>query len=617
MADHTSKKDEPESHGAQQPSDGSNVRSEQNEEEHTLIHGDSNAQGNQKDDAEPEPAPSTKAQKVKAKVEEKKQKAHDIANPPGGHDATPIPSAPDGYTVKFTFVRAENLPVADIGTVSSDPFVLATLTSPRISQRHKQDPDMRLRTHTIHKDTNPKWNQEWIVAGVPSSGFKLKCRIYDEDSSDHDDRLGNVTLVVPSIGEGWEGIKEASYPVKKRMGSWRAYLVQGITAACSRETEFTARLVLSVEVLGKSDPPHGRMYTLGPTVWTKHNSPMIGRIAGTKAPQAPAEEGSEEKPKVEKYDFQANQIQLQGPVPAELYHRFVEFKPFVKGMFDKAGLRGRVLNNVLHHQHARVYNYSSTTCYGAVEPKSAEATLQFLEMAHFDEGSRLFTYVLTLDGLLRFTETGKEFGIDMLSKHTMHSDVNVYIACSGEFLIRRVRDKLKGPEAPVPQTQAVEAIEGGPPSSSPAPRDPADYELVIDNDSGTYRPDAAYLPQLGGFLEANFPGLKIVTRGCTDEKLQRIKRERREAKKKQGGERVFQSHSDSEWSSSDEESLDERAAGKQSKRERMVDALEDPQTALRNLRHGGAAQREREEREEADDTANPTTVGPGEGMAPK
>jgi hypothetical protein len=52
-------------------------------------------------------------------------------------------------------------------------------------------------------------------------------------------------------------------------------------------------------------------------------------------------------------------------------------------------------------------------------------TLRFLRMAHFDQGGRMFTYVLTLNGLLRFTETGEEFGIDLLSKHTMHSDVNV------------------------------------------------------------------------------------------------------------------------------------------------------------------------------------------------
>lgn len=52
-------------------------------------------------------------------------------------------------------------------------------------------------------------------------------------------------------------------------------------------------------------------------------------------------------------------------------------------------------------------------------------TLQFLDMVHYDTGGRLFTYVITLDGMFRFTETGKEFGIDLLSKHTMHSDVQV------------------------------------------------------------------------------------------------------------------------------------------------------------------------------------------------
>ena len=52
-------------------------------------------------------------------------------------------------------------------------------------------------------------------------------------------------------------------------------------------------------------------------------------------------------------------------------------------------------------------------------------TLAFLKMTHFDQGGRLFTYVLSLDGLLRFTETGEEFGIDLLSKHSMHSDVTV------------------------------------------------------------------------------------------------------------------------------------------------------------------------------------------------
>lgn len=237
---------------------------------------------------------------MKDKVEEKKNKAYEKANPPGGYDSTPVPSAPDGYTVKFTFVRAENLPIGDLATASSDSFLIATLTSQGIRQRHKEDPDMKLRTRTIHRDTNPVWNQEWIVAGIPSSGFKLKCRLYDEDPNDSDDRLGNVTVVVPHIGEDWKGMHEASFPVKKRMGSWRAYLLKSITTMCGSDGDISGHLFLSMEVLGKSDKPHGKMYTVGPTGWTKHYSPMIGRLAGTKAPKVEGQEG--EKAKVERYE---------------------------------------------------------------------------------------------------------------------------------------------------------------------------------------------------------------------------------------------------------------------------------------------------------------------------
>lgn len=136
---------------------------------------------------------------AKDKMTEKQQKVMDKKNPPGGYDATPIPTAPDGFTVKFTFHRADNLPMSDLNSRSSDPYLTATLTS-SLPKRHKEDPDMVLRTPTVHKSINPEWNTEWVVAGVPSSGFRLKCRLYDEDASDHDDRLGNATVYVGHIG---------------------------------------------------------------------------------------------------------------------------------------------------------------------------------------------------------------------------------------------------------------------------------------------------------------------------------------------------------------------------------------------------------------------------------
>ena len=55
-----------------------------------------------------------------------------------------------------------------------------------------------------------------------------------------------------------------------------------------------------------------------------------------------------------------------------------------------------------------------STEYGQVDKPSSELALQFLKMTHFDQGSRVFTYVLMLDGQFRFTETGKEFGIDLV-----------------------------------------------------------------------------------------------------------------------------------------------------------------------------------------------------------
>src|SRR3569833_1621324 len=144
-------------------------------------------------------------------------------------------------------------------------------------------------------------------------------------------------------------------------------------------------------------------------------------------------------------------------------------------------------------------------------------------MAHFDEGGRIFTYVLTLDGILRFTETGKEFGIDLLSKLSLFLDVATYIACLGEFFIRRMK-KPTAEDDPEPSqpTHPGDSVPGGPPHDTP-PLDPSYYQLVIDNDSGTYRPDKSILPYLKSILEQNFPRLGVITMLCSDMELEKLK----------------------------------------------------------------------------------------------
>ena len=216
------------------------------------------------------------------KFTEKKKKLKEKAKPPGGFDRTPLPDAPQGYTIQITFHSASNLPIGDMHLKSSDPFIHATLTA-AVPKRHKEDPPLTRRTRTARRTTEPVWDEDWVVANVPASGFTLKCRLYDEDWPDRDDRLGNVTIRVPRVSEDWEGLGPEGrvFEVKKRAGSKRAYAVKGVMALCGGGG-MTARLRVGMRVLGRSDPPHAQMYTVGPTTWVKHYSPMIGRLAGVR-----------------------------------------------------------------------------------------------------------------------------------------------------------------------------------------------------------------------------------------------------------------------------------------------------------------------------------------------
>ena len=64
--------------------------------------------------ARPAPRDAEKKQDDHANDGEKK----DNDQPAGGYDSTPIPYRPGGYTVKMTFHRATNLPMADINSLS-------------------------------------------------------------------------------------------------------------------------------------------------------------------------------------------------------------------------------------------------------------------------------------------------------------------------------------------------------------------------------------------------------------------------------------------------------------------------------------------------------------------
>lgn len=281
-------------------------------------------------------------------------------------------------------------------------------------------------------------------------------------------------------------------------------------------------------------------------------------------------------------------------------------------MFTAKSLRGRLLNHALHHQHARIYTYDRSTVYGLFPEPSIDLTKQFLDFVHHDEDGRIFTYVLTLDGQWRFTETGKEFGIDLLSKHTMHSDVSIYVAYAGEFFVRRIRHRRHHSESPGSPGSPVRPMTASTTGSNNGyahrqsreshhsevhlvSTDPAHYELVIDNESGTYRPNGSLLPLLQEFLSKNLPGLKVTTLdGQSDAKLLTdLKAERRDLKKETGKhitylQRSYSSSSSlSSLSSSDEEALDERTQEQQTEAQhnksivRKIRRMKDPKASYK------------------------------------
>ncbi|CAK9786501.1 hypothetical protein CC85DRAFT_283097 [Cutaneotrichosporon oleaginosum] len=579
--------------------------------------------------------------------------------PDGGRDKTPLePSKGPTYTLRIVFHSAQHLPIADFGTQSSDPFILAQCNA-GLPTRHKMDPEVRFRSATARRTLNPKWDAEWVIAGVPAHGCELKVRVYDEDNGTHDDLLGRVHVRTGPLEEGLK-LEGREYELRKSGADWRAWTWRACRKPVDDEARKEASLTMSVEVLGRTKVEVGKVYTVNSFWWT-HYSPLLGRVVNTTSPDADDDE--------ESANFQANQLQLAGPVPNELYHRYVDFQMFVPWMFESKGLRGRFLHAMLHRQHESVYHYDAETEYGRLPGPGKAMGQRFLDMTFWGQGKRIFTYVITLDGLMRFTETGPEFGIDMLSKHTMHSDVNVYVAYSGEFFVRKYRPDAPGEDVAAKYERNsldIELEEGamhgeksgggeeqglevkprqrGPdtntkrfrhehgrrraardaqydvppqettlhgPGSRRRSTDPADYELVIDNDSGTYRPDKELLPILAKYLSEQFGGLHIAVLSCTDDVDQEIKKRRLKAKAKRTGRRLYTqaNSSNSSLSSSDAEAFEE-GRHHLSGREKGLDFVTDPLKFAKERYHHGVDKLKRQKSGESNAEGSPSAPSP-------
>jgi hypothetical protein len=179
------------------------------------------------------------------------------------------------YTCEISILRATQVAVGDINTLSSDPYVLASIeANPGFNTDHEL-PVQKLtyRTNTVRRTLDPEWNCKWIVSGIPESGFTLTLKLADEDPGQclSDDKLGTALLRVPELGaklsEGWEA-EERAYKVEKRKGDMGAHLATYLAGMISRgKVGHQTRIWVGVRVLGKarerSEEQH-KIYTVGP-----------------------------------------------------------------------------------------------------------------------------------------------------------------------------------------------------------------------------------------------------------------------------------------------------------------------------------------------------------------
>ena len=160
--------------------------------------------------------------------------------------------------------------------------------------------------------------------------------------------------------------------------------------------------------------------------------------------------------------------------------------------------------------HRFLYARSVSNAFGVIKTAEDVFTLFRGGMGHSSSDGTVshvhrikpavYTYIISMDDdSLRFSETGATFFVDFASKHALHSNCAKAVRYSGEFHPRPACGWACFSDA-----MADEEVE---------------WEIVIDNNSGTYSPDPALLPKVKEIVEVNFPGFRVVALRHDDSEL--------------------------------------------------------------------------------------------------
>ncbi|KAJ3992012.1 hypothetical protein F5050DRAFT_1033236 [Lentinula boryana] len=394
--------------------------------------------------------------------------------------------------VTIQFINASGLPKLDV-VGASDPYFVAKL-----------DDRVSMVSTVKTRSLTPEWNETWQVKNVPTTS-ELRVEILDKDTdTPHDDYIGKFKTTIEA-GEKELDIQGPLF--RKDRGTFR----------------------LRIETKPSTDPAEPKYLFDGPIRYSRHFSPLVGKLTN-----------------IDDARLYSTWKMYLVDVPVyfkDVYqHWNVDYKA-AQSIFG-SGPTSLAIRAGIHAGHKMLYARSTSNGFGVIQ--SAEDIMKLFEGGSLDpkgilgsdredlsqeEQSKLeevdalaaptdespfahrikpavYTYIISAqDDSLRFSETGAAFFVDFASKHALHADCAEQVRYSGEFHLR--------PRAKDNSWCGWQDFNDSMPDTS------VDWEVLIDNNSGTYSPDKAMLPTLKGLIDCNFPGLDVLALDREDEGLKK------------------------------------------------------------------------------------------------
>ncbi|KAJ3008565.1 hypothetical protein HKX48_008453 [Thoreauomyces humboldtii] len=354
--------------------------------------------------------------------------------------------------VTFNFHRAQHLPKMDL-IGSADPFFRATLSAEDVNGK------IDYCSTCISNTRFPEWNETWVVHRVPV-GAVLSVQVYDKDV--HyitDDLIGTCKMTIEA--------GEHDLPIVGTFGRHRGGFLLGVSTLPTAIT-----------------PPNPLYVFAGPTRYTIHRSPLVGALTRLN-----------EENLYSTWKIHLTLVQVYLPHPTHWNESYKAAQTIFQGPLSIT------VRAPIHQAHKLLYARTWGNGFGTLSTGK-----DFLDLLMSGEKekrrgeTRMYTYIID-DSTMRFSETGAAFLVDFASKHALHSNCSEFVRYAGEFHLR-----------PFVSTDGNELDRDGWANFTRFEEDALEHvkwQLVIDNNSGTYAPPKEALPALEKLLRHNFPGLAL------------------------------------------------------------------------------------------------------------